>query len=82
MGVPDQAAHEKTNYDTTARDAARFQRFLGDTETLNAFNAWQFDDYAKYASSGFDPVKKKAYLETEFPKECERAFEMGKILAE
>lgn len=31
MGVPDQAAHEKTNYDTTARDAARFQRFLGDT---------------------------------------------------
>lgn len=80
MGVPDQAAHEKTNYDTTARDAARFQRFLGDTETFNAFNAWQFDDYAKYASSGFDPVKKKAYLETEFPKECERAFEMGKRL--
>lgn len=82
MGVPDQAAHEKTNYDTTARDAARFQRFLGDTETLNAFNAWQFDDYAKYASSGFDPVKKKAYLETEFPKECERAFQLGKRLAE
>lgn len=81
MGVPDQAAHEKTNYDTTARDAARFQRFLGDTETLNAFNAWQFDDYAKYASSGFDSVKKKAYLETEFPKECERAFEMGKRLS-
>ena len=68
--------------DTTARDAARFQRFLGDTETLNAFNAWQFDDYAKYASSGFDPVKKKAYLETEFPKECERAFQLGKRLAE
>ena len=81
MGVADQAAHEKTNYDTTARDAARFQRFLGDTETLNAFNAWQFDDYSKYASSGFDPVKKKAWLETEFPKECQRAYEMGERLA-
>lgn len=82
MGVADQAAHEKTNYDTTTRDAARFQRFLGDTETLNAFNAWQFDDYSKYASSGFDPVKKKAWLETEFPKECQRAYEMGERLAE
>ena len=80
MGVPDQAAHEKTNYDTTARDAARFQRFLGDTETLNAFNAYQFDDYSKYASSSFDPEKKKAWLENEFPKECQRAYALGERL--
>lgn len=81
MGVPDQAAHEKTNYDTTARRRRTLPAFSRRHRNAQCVQRLAFDDYAKYASSGFDPVKKKAYLETEFPKECERAFQLGKRLA-
>ena len=81
MGV-DAAGNETVNYNTGARDQKRFQRFIGDTELLNAYNAYQFDDYSKYASSGFDPVKKKEYLDNEFPKECRKAYEMGERLVQ
>lgn len=78
MGAPDPSG----NHDTAARDQGPFQRFIGDTEVLNAFNAYQFDDYSKYASSGFDPVKKKEYLDTVFPQECQKAYELGERLVQ
>lgn len=77
MGVADPAL----NGDTIVKDAAKFQRFLGDTETLNVVDCWQFDDYSKYACSGHDVEAKRAHRENVFPKECEAAFEMGKRLA-
>lgn len=80
MGV-DEAGNKAVNYSTGTRDQKRFQKFIGDTELLQAYNAYQFDDYSKYASSGFDPVMKKNYLEQEFPKECRKAYEMGERLA-
>jgi multimeric flavodoxin WrbA len=49
--------------------------------TLHVTDTCQFDDYYKYEITAFDPeLKKKRKLE-EFPKDCERAYEIGAMLA-
>lgn len=58
-----------------------FNMLLGKTEYVTAVDTMQFDDYSKYASEMFDGDAKKRRHETVFPKECEKAYEMGKRLA-
>ena len=57
-----------------------FNRFLGDTCTVVHTNSCQFDDYSKYSSAMFDPVEKANSKKVQLPKDCEKAFEMGKTL--
>ena len=57
-----------------------FNMLLGKTEYVTAVDTMQFDDYSKYASEMFDGEAKRKRRETEFPKECEKAYEMGKRL--
>jgi multimeric flavodoxin WrbA len=61
---------------------ATLQRIFGASEYMCSFDTYQFDDYSKYASSRFDPVKKKQRHEEVFPQDCEKAFEMGARFAE
>ena len=58
-------------------------RFVGPTEILISGNTLQLKDYSKtdWPWSMFDPEEKKKRHETVFPRECERAFEMGAQLA-
>lgn len=51
------------------------------SEICCAANAWQFNDYSQYEADLFDPVAKKQYREEEFPKELERARQMGERMA-
>lgn len=53
--------------------------FVGPTEVLVSGNTLQLDDYSKtdWEWTMFDPEAKKQRHETVFPKECEKAFEMG-----
>lgn len=50
---------------------------FGSVETLYGFDTLQFDDYSKILSTRFDPVKKATSRRELFPKDCEKAFEMG-----
>ena len=59
-----------------------FNMLLGKTEYVTAVDTMQFDDYSKYASEMFDGEAKKHRHETVFPKECEKAYEMGKRLCQ
>lgn len=61
----------------TSMHKFQFERFLGETEQLFATDTCQFDDYSKYASSMFDPVKKKDNLMNKLPEDCRKAQEMG-----
>lgn len=56
------------------------KRFFGSAKTLTVTDTWQFDDYSKYVSSAFDVEAKKQRRKVVFPKECEKAFEIGKNL--
>lgn len=53
------------------------ERTFGSAESLCVTDTYQFDDYAKYVSSAFDPEKKAARHKDVFPQDCEKAFAMG-----
>lgn len=58
--------------------------FVGPTEVLVSGNTLQLKDYSStdWEWSMFDPEEKALRHEIVFPKECERAFELGKRLLE
>jgi multimeric flavodoxin WrbA len=56
------------------------KRTFGNAESLIATSTYQFDDYSKYAMTLFSGDKRRARHETVFPKDCEKAFEIGKRL--
>jgi multimeric flavodoxin WrbA len=53
------------------------ERVIGETESIYVTDTYQFDDYSKYVSTGFNPEEKLKRRREFFPKDCEKAFEMG-----
>jgi hypothetical protein len=53
------------------------ERLLTKPKTLYAYNTLQFNNYDLYHNKRFSPVEKAAWHETQFPKDCEIAFELG-----
>ena len=54
---------------------------LGNTESLMSYDTYQFEDYSKVVADGLDEEKKRKRREEVFPKDCEKAFEMGARMA-
>lgn len=50
---------------------------FGAAESLVVNNTYQFEDYSKIAGTRFDPVERARIQEEQFPKDCEKAFDMG-----
>lgn len=80
-------------YTMNAPDAAYYESLIqshrgtfdwllkaGGCSVMCAENTLQFDDYSRYSSSMFDPEAKKQYHDTHFPKDMERAYQLGKEL--
>lgn len=53
------------------------KHIFGVSESLIVTDTYQFDDYSKYVATLFDAKEKARRREEEFPKDCEKAFEMG-----
>ena len=53
------------------------QMLFGASESLCSFDTYQFEDYSKVVADLFDPEEKARRREEVFPKDCEKAFEMG-----
>jgi multimeric flavodoxin WrbA len=58
------------------------KRIFGESESLFVTNTYQFDDYSKYKSSAFNVEEKTKRRKEEFPKDCQRAFDMGARFAQ
>lgn len=56
------------------------KNFGGYTTQLLSKNTYQFKNYALYDASNFDEKEKKKVKETTFPKDCEKAYNIGKKL--
>lgn len=56
---------------------AYMKRIFGYCESLIINDTYQFDDYSKYVVTVFDEKKKAKVRDEEFPKECEKAFNLG-----
>ena len=50
-------------------------------EHLYVYDTYQFRDYSKYVSDAFDENEKRRVRKTQFPKDLEKAFEIGKGVA-
>jgi multimeric flavodoxin WrbA len=50
---------------------------FGNSEALYCFDTYQFKDYSTVVANRFDPEKKATRRQKVFPKDCEKAFEMG-----
>ncbi|HAJ93254.1 MAG TPA: flavodoxin [Synergistaceae bacterium] len=55
---------------------------FGPTETLLCFDTCQFEDYSKVVCNMFDPEAKAKRKKEVFPKDCQKAFELGAKFAE
>jgi multimeric flavodoxin WrbA len=60
-----------------ALNESYLKRIFGASESLLCFDTYQFDDYSKVVADRFDPEKKARRREEVFPKDCEKAFQMG-----
>lgn len=58
------------------------QLLFGAAETLCAFDTCQVNDYSKLVIESFDPFHKAKRHTDVLPVECQRAFELGRRLAE
>ena len=51
-------------------------------EVLYSYNTWQYPDYNKYEHDIFNVEDKARQKKEQFPKDCEKAFELGKKMAQ
>ncbi|MBV7276375.1 flavodoxin family protein [Clostridium sp. PL3] len=54
-----------------------FKRFFGEAETIYSTDTYQFNDYSKVVSDMFNYEEKLKRRQEMFPKDCEKAFDMG-----
>jgi multimeric flavodoxin WrbA len=52
-------------------------RIFGSCESFFVTDTYQFNDYAKYVSTAFDPEEKKKHRDEQFPLDCRKAYELG-----
>ncbi len=50
---------------------------IGPLEVLYSFDAYQFDDYAKYEADRFDEPARKKIHDVQFPLDCRKAYDLG-----
>lgn len=82
MNVNEQSAkqyHYDTIFDTT-RDT--IDRVFGHCETVCAYDTYQFIDYSKYDCDVFDEKHKALVRDTQFPKDLQNSYDLGKRLTE
>jgi len=80
MGADD-AWVKEMGYEAQFRlTAMSLERIFGSSEYLSVTDTLQFDDYAKYVSSAFNPEAKERRHREIFPYECKKAYELGQRL--
>ncbi len=77
MGLPERLMKE-FGYEQRFANTERFlARIFGPSERLLCFDTYQFDDYSKYVASRFNLGEKLKRKKEIFPKDCQKAYEMG-----
>lgn len=50
---------------------------FGHAESIMSYDTYQFEDYSKVVSDAFDGAQKKKRRQEVFPKDCQKAYDMG-----
>lgn len=82
MNCPEDLS-KKINYPILLGSCADQLKFVfGHCEPLYSYDTLQFSDYSRYASGMFNEEAKRRRHEEQFPKDLEKAYELGKRLVE
>lgn len=82
MGQPVDKS-KSVGYDKIFENHMYWQRlFGGKMEYVCTCNAYQFDDYSKYAAGMFDVNAKTESREKQFPIDCQNVYKMGRRMVE
>jgi multimeric flavodoxin WrbA len=77
MGLPEELMNEFGYPQRFASMDRLLARIFGSSEKLLSFDTYQFKDYSKVVASRFNPEEKLKRRQEIFPKDCQKAFEMG-----
>ena len=82
MNCPEDLAHQ-INYDVILDENVKcLNHVLGYAQGLYAYDTYQFADYSKYNCDLFDETHKAKVRDEQFPKDLQKAFDLGKKLVE
>lgn len=82
MNCPNEQMYKSNAYDILMDVNARQLEMFGPSEILYSFDTYQFNDYSRYDADMIPAEHKKQMHETQFPKDLENAYELGKRLTE
>ncbi|MDO4217216.1 MAG: flavodoxin family protein [Bacteroidales bacterium] len=82
MNCPDMQTYKNNAYDILMDVNAHQLGMFGPTEILYSFDTYQFNDYSRYDAAQLNVARKTEMHNTQFPKDLERAFDLGKRLAQ
>jgi multimeric flavodoxin WrbA len=81
MGLTEELM-DQVGYKQRFANTERFlTRIFGSSETVYSCDTYQFEDYSKVVATRFDPAAKLKRRHEIFPKDCQKAFEIGERLA-
>ncbi|MBR1626325.1 MAG: flavodoxin family protein [Bacteroidales bacterium] len=80
MNCPNMEMYKANNFDILMDSNAKTLAMMCPTEILYSFDTYQFNDYSRYDADNFDAEHKKHIHETQFPKDLQAAYELGKRL--
>ena len=82
MNCPQELANKINYHIILDENIKSLNHIMGYAEGLYAYDTYQFTDYSKYNCDLFDETHKKEVQQTQFPKDLQNAYELGKRLAE
>ncbi len=80
MNCPNEEVYKMLNYQHLMDNSAMQLGVFGPTEILCSFDTYQFNNYDRYDAAAFDPQHKAEVRDNQFPKDLEKAYELGKRL--
>jgi len=77
MNAPEEIA-KQFGYDRLFKSNERvMQMIFGHSESMMSYDTYQFDDYSKVVADRFDESSKAKRRKEVFPKDCQRAYDLG-----
>ncbi|HMK54285.1 MAG TPA: flavodoxin family protein [Methanobacteriaceae archaeon] len=81
MGITEEQLNEYGYSIHFTTNQTLLELLFGESESLLSFDTYQFRDYSKVVATRFDPEHKAKRRKEVFPRDCEKAFDLGVRLA-
>lgn len=82
MNAPEEYMKQAGNGEFMAHISSYLSMMFGPCEQLCSYDTLQFKDYSKYEAGLFDAAAKAQRRKEVFPLDCQKAFELGKNMAQ